>query len=365
MSVRSYIIYPVSLCVFFIALLISDASASSDDSFIAGYATAVLEREFNLKVPSLSVTDGIIVLYEEDIKGAEHDKVISVLSGINGVIMVRVIKHEESSTAGTSEIAQPSSAPTRAIPFRKLLFEPLIADPRWPHFSATYQYYLNNKELKNVGSTSFGETFSFYTGHAPFGGRWQFGIQAAVFAIFDLDAESKDLINADYWVGIPLSYRTGNFSALFRIFHQSSHLGDEYLLRNRLDRVNLSYESVDMKISYDINGWFRTYAGGGFILHKEPSDLLPWSTQFGLEFKSRRKYLGDRIRPVAGVDLKNWEENNWKGDLSARFGVQIESKKTVGHKVQLLFEYFKGHSPNGQFYERSIEYLGFGTHFYF
>ena len=37
-------------------------------------------------------------------------------------------------------------------------------------------------------------------------GWWEVGVQAGVFAFFDLDAESTDLVNADYLVGVPLSY---------------------------------------------------------------------------------------------------------------------------------------------------------------
>ena len=81
----------------------------------------------------------------------------------------------------------------------------------------------------------------------------EFGIQAGVFAIFDLDAESLDLINADYLIGIPLVFRKGNFSNMTRIFHQSSHLGDEFLLRGRAEkRVNLSYEAGNSIFSYNL-----------------------------------------------------------------------------------------------------------------
>ncbi len=170
--------------------------------------------------------------------------------------------------------------------------------------------------------------------------------------------------NADYWIGIPLSYRSGDFSGLFRIFHQSSHLGDEFLLRNRVERVNLSYESVDLKLSYDLTRWLRVYGGGGYIFHREPSDLKPWSTQAGIELKSTKRFLGV-LRPIAAFDMKNWQEHRWSADISARAGVQIESWKMTRHKVQLMLEYFRGHSPHGQFYDSRIEYLGIGTHFYF
>ena len=34
-------------------------------------------------------------------------------------------------------------------------------------------------------------------------------------------------------------------------------------------------------------------------------------------------------------------------------------------KLQILLEYFNGHSPNGQFYKNRAEYFGIGTHFHF
>ncbi len=359
------------LCLL-ICLFAANISASPlDDSFIAGYATSVLEHEFNLKHPFIIVRDGAVILRSVDIQGIDHDKVISALKNIKGVSDVKILTEETkgiypenaqiSENEDTQEIELPKAHRLELL--SKPLFAPLIADPRWPHFSASYQYYKNDKELESVGSTSFGETFVLHTGDAPFDGHWQLGIQASVFAVFDLDAQSKDLINADYWVGFPISYQTGDLSGLLRIFHQSSHLGDEYLLRNRIERVNLSYESVDLKLSYDINDYLRAYGGSGYIFNREPSSLKPWSTQIGFELKDRRAYLRGALRPVAGVDIKNWQENNWDADLSIRIGVQME--KAFAAKTQLMLEYFNGHSPNGQFYERPIESYGLGIHFYF
>jgi Protein of unknown function (DUF1207) len=53
---------------------------------------------------------------------------------------------------------------------RGSLFEPLIADPRWPHFSVAYQNYLGDQELNNVASVTFGESIALYRNRAPFGG---------------------------------------------------------------------------------------------------------------------------------------------------------------------------------------------------
>ena len=78
--------------------------------------------------------------------------------------------------AHAAESAKDNNNDKNIILSDETLFDPLMADPRWPHFSVAYQSYIGDDELKNVGATSFGETFPLYSGNA-FGGRWITGIQ--------------------------------------------------------------------------------------------------------------------------------------------------------------------------------------------
>ncbi|HEY7650565.1 MAG TPA: DUF1207 domain-containing protein [Methylomirabilota bacterium] len=277
----------------------------------------------------------------------------------------------QSETEVLSEPLPEAEAPTRRR-FRDLktgimpggdLFGPLIADPRWPHFSFGYQYYINDPTFKDIGAVSFGETFTVYRLRLG-SGLLEFGAQAGVFAIFDLDSSSFDLINADYMVALTTAYRLGQFSVLGRVFHQSSHLGDEFLLRSTTPaRVNLSYESVDLKLSYDFDA-IRLYGGGGYLFDTDPSDLQPWSVQAGLEFRSPWPSLESRWRPIAAVDLQSREQNDWDIDVSVRAGIQIDGV-LASRSMQFLVEYFHGHSPNGQFFTRKVDYIGLGVHFHF
>jgi len=68
----------------------SAPAAFADDSFIAGYATAILEREFAGQKISVRVTEGVIVLQAQDIQGRERDKVVGALTRIAGVREVRI-----------------------------------------------------------------------------------------------------------------------------------------------------------------------------------------------------------------------------------------------------------------------------------
>jgi hypothetical protein len=353
-------------------------ASASTDSYIAGYAAAILEREFGLKSAKVTVKDGVVRVTAEELAESERDRIVTALAGIRGVTKVEVRRPDESGVPleAPSTEAPPTARresgkteaeverPTSVFLPKDKLFRPLIADPRWPHFSVAYLQYIDDEELKDVGSTSFGETFPIYR-HDLLAGQGEFGFQAAVFAIFDLDARSKDLINADYFVGIPFTYRLDRFSALARVFHQSSHLGDEFLLRSRINRINLSYESVDLKISYELGSAVRLYGGGGVLFDQDPADLEPWSTQGGAELKSPWTFLAGVLRPIAAVDVQNREETDWDTDLSVRAGVELESPVLASTKVQLLADYFNGHSPNGQFFERQIESVGFGAHVHF
>ena len=340
------------------------------DEFIQGYATAVVAINYPDGVESIRVDGGVVYLQAESLSKEEKAELHKMLSNVEGVLRVEFVPQSKTAEAKSvpkneiKEAAEPGGQLPMILP-QSQLFQPLLADPRWPHFSASFQQYIDNDLLRNVVSTNFGESIGLYRLRGPLQSTVQLGIQAGVFSIFDLDSQSFDLINADYMVGIPLTLKKGNFSNMTRIFHQSSHLGDEYLLRGQRDeRINLSYESVNSMFSYHLPAGIRIYAGGGYIFHTDPSDLDPWSVQTGLEFRSPMFWFKGALRPVFGVDVQNRQESNWDADVSARAGIQFENPDFLSRKLQLLFEYYNGKSPNGQFYERNIEFFGLGLHFF-
>jgi Protein of unknown function (DUF1207) len=376
--------FHLSLAAGFWIAVIATAPAAlagpAEDAYVAGYATAVLERQMDVRGSKITVKDGVVTVEVAGLPRSEHEKLAAALSTIGGVVRVEVVEQREPpATAPPATAPLPTTAATPAGPAveaevpqrglellpKGLLFAPLIADPRWPHFSAVYQRFHEDARLGNAAIASLGETFSLVRGPlGEKGGAWEVGIQAGVFSLFDLDAPSSDLVNTDYIVGFPFAYRARNFSALARFYHQSSHLGDEFLIENRVERVNLSYEAIDLRLSYEVTDWLRLYGGGGYIVRGDPSDLEPWSTQAGFELRSPRAFFGGTLRPLGALDTQYREQNNWHTDLSVRAGVQFEQLAILDRRIQLLLEYFNGYSPNGQFYRDKIEYIGLGLHLY-
>lgn len=365
----------LTLCSF--SFTLADA-AIPNDSYITGYATALLEHEFHVPSASLQVQSGVIRVNAADLTGVNQEQLIKSLSAIPGVVQLELLKQGQvlSSSPGNQPSlstpqhrelaveAKTTSAEPAFLP-QGYLFDQLSADPRWPHFSVAYQYYISDKELRSTGVANFGETFALYRNRVPFGGLWEVGLQGGVFSFFDLTKDSKDLINADYMGGIFTSYRYNDFSMILRVFHQSSHLGDEFLLRNRVQRINLSYEQVEGKVSYTFFRALRLYGGGGYLFDQDPSNLDPWRVQYGIEFASPWRLANGAITPILAGDFQNEEENNWSTNISLRGGVQFENWKLGLRRLQLLIEYFHGHSPNGQFYTRKIETIGLGAHLRF
>ena len=179
-----------------------------------------------------------------------------------------------------------------------------------------------------------------------------------------------DLLNADYYVGFPISYRSGAWSGRLRLFHQSSHLGDEFLLQTQdtqpvppAPRINLSYEAVEMLGSYERDGR-RVYFGGTHIVTIDPSGLGRSRLQAGVEFRGNPVHWRTS-RWVAGLDVEAWNETGWDRDWSAKTGLMFRSPYGEARSTELLLEYYNGHAPHGQFFQVDVEYYGIGIAYAF
>lgn len=255
------------------------------------------------------------------------------------------------------------------------VFRPLWADPKQPQFFAAWQAtrIRSNKTSLNMGAVGFGENFGLIGKRNGCDG-WQVGVLPGVFAQFDLDSGSTDLINADYVIGVPVSFRSGLFSGRVRLFHQSSHLGDEFLLNNPgVNRVNLSFEVLEAILSLDApGGWGRVYAGGATVVHVEPSNLDPNSVHWGFELRGpaiKAPLLagpipGSNVTPIFGADFQAYEELNWTINTNVVGGLEW-SKAGADRRFRLLVNYYRGYSPYGQFFGAKLEMVGVGLYLLF
>jgi hypothetical protein len=207
------------------------------------------------------------------------------------------------------------------------IFCPLLADPKE---ARSFMSFLRGTfrslddpsgEGTSIASVGIGDSFGLVRFGGPDAGEGvQLDVVGSIFAQFDMGAPSNDLINADYIIGVPLTFRRRGFSLRAKLYHQSSHLGDEYLLRDEeIVRENLSFESVELLVSQEL-GALRAYVGGERIFRREPDTLPDSLFHTGVEFRTGR---ARKVQLLAGVDLKTTELHDWSPGVSARVGMEV------------------------------------------
>lgn len=337
--------------------MIHTAQAQQDlsDEFLRGYVSAIVERRFPIMDFDVRVNRGNVTLYfNEDI--IEEDILKRRLKQNPSVENIH-IKIGEALT-GPSNSLNEAQRDNMLLPEDKI-FTPLIADLKWPRFATSLHLYQDDAEVDVVGAVALGETLPLIRWKTEGEWIWQLGLQGGIFAIFDLESATNDLINTDFYASIPLSFRKGSWSGIFRLEHQSSHLGDEYLLRNRVERINLSYETLDAVLSYEFLDEWRVYGGGGYIVHTA-TDLKRGEAQYGMEWRQKGNPLKNFLTPFVGLDLQQIQETQWDLDVSFKAGFSLHSRQARSYIWKVFYQYYNGHSPNGQFFNRTIEYHGLG-----
>lgn len=244
------------------------------------------------------------------------------------------------------------------------VFRPLVADPAEPRsFVSVLRADSDEGEPFTLASVGFGANFGLarWPGERP-GEGWQTGVFGAVFSQFNLSAPSDELLNSDFVIGVPLAARRGSFSARVRLWHQSSHLGDELILRGEAPPpADLSMEVLDAMLAWERGGW-RLYGGGSYVLRRDASNPKRAGAQGGIE------YLGERVllasgRLVAGIDVKGYEESAWEAGVSAKLGLQFGAPHPERRGISLFLQAYDGFAPFGQFTSAEVRYYGLGVQF--
>lgn len=284
------------------------------------------------------------------------------------------IAQEADSTAAKSDPYHGTSVPPdEALGFVPLpagdVFSPLLADPK---ASSSHLAYVHGKSSSPFGTdlacVAVADRFGLLRWGGPHRGEGlQIGLQGGVFAQFDMDAPGFELLNADYEVGLPVTYRRGRASWRFRLYHQSSHLGDQFILGSGVPKHSYRFQSGEAILSRD-SGPLRVYAGGEIRFNSTPRSVDTNVIHAGIELRQRdpAPRLGSLAgaRLVGAVDVKAVEDLDWRVATSVRAGFELSrgDGDALRARCSLLGEYYNGPSPYGQFRD-DVTWYGIGIHF--
>lgn len=255
------------------------------------------------------------------------------------------------------------------MPDDPVLFRPLMADPRQVCYSAAWRFN-DNALTKNAIPVSYGDSFGIYRWcHVgPWNGNLQIDLEGGLWAVFDPCTVSAPLINADYYVGVPITYAYDRWQFRLRGFHISSHIGDEFLLNHPgFNRRNPSAEYVDFFIAHDFTEEIRFYAGIGVMLFQDDSwHCAPFYSEIGAELRLLSWGFLDVPDRLYGCPIMamNFRGNaDFKNHIDQTYILGYEIGKLCGlyRKLRFFLEYHDGYSLEGQFAKTATNYFSICT----
>lgn len=171
--------------------------------------------------------------------------------------------------------------------------------------------------------------------------------------------EDMDLRSADFRVGVPFSYGWGNQQIKFAYYHISSHLGDEFVMKNPgFTRLNYARDVLVLGYSIYPTQRLRLYGEAGWAFWSDVSGL--WEFQFGVEYAPTRP-TGIRGEPFFAVNAHLREEVNYGGGLTAQAGWAWRNDGPSGRLLRMGLHYYNGESPQFSFFDYDEHQIGFGV----
>jgi hypothetical protein len=187
------------------------------------------------------------------------------------------------------------------------------------------------------------------------------GIGSQVYGRFSLDDSKTALISVDWVAGLNATAHLGAMTATLEVYHESSHLGDEYGDRFQAQRLDWSREVVAGWATYGAGHW-RFTGGLSYVLYDGLS-LPKTAASAGIDFGgSRHEILTRAVEPVLGFYVQAAAATRWRLSNSAKVGLAFrrgEGTRRVG--VSLIAH--DGLSTQRQFFRQESQYLGLEVRF--
>lgn len=341
-------------------LFIRAELSNSSSEFMKGYIFSKLED--NLSDVTFDVVDNNIIIYSwpADVEFAEIKDYLECLGLDCNVVLGTPCPHFEPSSYELNTenlcVKEPIEE-GKLLPELNPFFPTMLAQPHILGYSAGYRSH--DKIFKSTLPVSIGDQFSLYQFKIDWLAGLYIGIEACVWAVFEAKPKSLSLINSDYFISLPLTYINNRFSARLRIFHESSHLGDEFLLENTIHRKNPSMEGIELSLAYEPIDRLDYFLGYRRIIRSDDGfKVKPNSVYYGFNyfFDFAKVYIFNvEGFPYLATFFENNENNNWSFDSSIALGYQWD--KSYGRKVRIFLIGHDGFSAEGQFARKKSKYI--------
>ncbi len=350
------------------------------DMHYAEYRVVVIVKDRNVwlaNLPSNKLMSNSIVSFVKDVPGVKEVHQLNGVPPENEELREKYVRRPQINGIWFPQMTE--------------LFQPLIAAPR--QISYTVGYRSGDRVCGNKAvDIALGDDFAIYRWlDVLWHGDLQIGIEAGIWSVFNMAPNHKnepgtELVNTDFYCGIPLTYAHDKWSFRLRGYHISSHLGDEFLVNHpefvlvntgpksvrdnpSKRRVNPSIEAVDFAFSYQASEAIRVYGVPGAIVHSDES--FPWKPMY-VEYGTEVRFLGTKFYKqklygtvYIGLHWRNYQELDWNFDGTYKIGYEFSKLQGIGRKFRFYIEYHHGYSLEGQFSKMRTHYMEYNLSYGF
>jgi hypothetical protein len=236
-----------------------------------------------------------------------------------------------------------------------LLYKSYLAGPKEPRFATSWVHDRSRGWLWDV--TLGGRVGILRFGSETHPEGFQLDIEGAAFPRLDIEHQ-RDLESADFRFGVPLTWADGPFQLKFAYYHLSSHVGDEYLVRNPgFVRSNYSRDALVLGGGYFLTPDLRLYGELDYAFVVSGGSQ-PWMIQFGADYSpvAPVRWHG---APFVAINGLLRQEVSWGGGFNLMAGWQWRSLP-FGRLVRIGLQYYNGKTSQFEFLQASDEMLGMG-----
>ena len=183
------------------------------------------------------------------------------------------------------------------------------------------------------------------------------GFGTQVYGRFSLGDRKSALISNDWVVGLNTTAALGRWMVTGEIYHESSHLGDEYSDRFSAMRLDWTREVAAAWVTYGA-GPVRVTGNLSYVLIDE-LDLKRPGAALAADYEGRAfgRFLGGPVRPVAGIFFQGEAATDWRISTSAKLGIAL-SRSGGRREIGLAVIAHDGLSTQRQFFRRESRYIG-------
>ncbi|NCF71081.1 MAG: DUF1207 domain-containing protein [Chlamydiales bacterium] len=345
-------------------------------TYLEGYLQALLDMHYYEFKVTIKLKGRQVFLYNLPDNRLVADSIVQFVADFPEVDSVQIAAEPSSKDKNDKKDTVQPVVKGIWMPQSTILFPPITADPKAMKYGVGLRFH-DDIIARRAVAVTFGDELPFFRWHhlGDLNGDAQFSIAAGVRAIFDATPDEgfyqrkgdwAELVNSDFLLSFPFTYAIKNWAFRVRVYHISSHLGDEFYqakIRQQptFKRKNPSSETLDFFTSYQLTNAIRVYAGLGYTFHKD--NTFPYGhggLEYGCEVRlaGRRDYYNQLYhQPFMAMHFHHLQDVNWKLNATYQIGIEWSKLHGIGRKIRAYVEYHNGKSLEGEFALEKTNYL--------